>query len=240
MRQGTRNREREGVIVSALRMIAILTASLVMSDYAVAAANPVQEARALDGKILCRSRSDWLITETSGPCSGFTAPSKLAVGEAFIANGKTRTIAVIEATQMEKDYKDDKIDIKKGEWYCVAGETVADLDIEHNKNALWLYIPKCEPISATPVGPVQIFTLAEFLKLPDGLQAVFVGGLIEGVAFVSYGYSLPDHEAWTACVRQKSIGDTAADVVAFIKKTPGFNESIASALAQVIGKRCKH
>src|ERR1700730_11195488 len=227
MRQGIRNRESKGVIVSALRMIAILTASLVMSDYAVAADFPVQEARALDGNTLCRAHSNWLITEVSGPCSGFTPPSKLAVGEAFVANGKTRTIAVITATQREKDYKDDKIDAKKGEWYCVAGETVADLDIEHNKNALWLYVPKCEPVSPKLVGPVQIFTLAEFLKLPDGLQAGFVGGLIEGVAFVSYGYSLPDHEAWTACVRQKSIGDTAADVVAFIQQAPGFNESIA-------------
>jgi hypothetical protein len=142
-------------------------------------------------------------------------------------------------TLPEKDYKDDKIDAKKGEWYCVAGETVADLDIEHNKNALWLYIPKCEPVPK-PVGPVQTFTLAEFLKLPDGLQAVFVGGLIEGMAFISYGYSLPDHEAWTACVRQKSIGDTAVDVVAFLRQNPGFNESIASAFAQTIGKRCKH
>jgi hypothetical protein len=227
-------------MVSALRMIAILTTSFVMSDYAVAAANSVQEARPLDGKILCRSRSDWFITESSGPCSGFTPPSKLAVGESFVANGKTRTIAVIEATQMEKDYKDDKIETKKGEWYCVAGETVADLDIEHNKNALWLYVPKCEPISANPVGPVQILTPAEFLKFPDGLQAVFVGGIIEGMAYVSYGYSLPSHEAWTACVRLKSVGDTTADVVAFLKQDPAFNESIASAFAHVIGKRCKH
>jgi hypothetical protein len=228
------------VIVSALRMIAILTASLVLSDRAVAADFPVQEARAVDGNTLCRAHSNWLITEVSGPCSGFTPPSKLAVGEAFVANGKTRTIAVITATQREKDYKDDKIDAKKGEWYCVAGETVADLDIEHNKNALWLYVPKCEPVSPKLVGPVQIFTLAEFLKLPDGLQAVFIGGLIEGMAFISYGYSLPDHEAWTACVRQKTIGDTVADVVAFLKQDPGFNESIASAFAKVIGKRCKH
>jgi hypothetical protein len=91
-----------------------------------------------------------------------------------------------------------------------------------------------------PVGPVQIFTPTEFLKLPDGVQAVFVGGLIEGIAFVSYGYSLPDHEAWTECVRRKSIGDTAADVVTFIQKNPAFKETIASAFAQIIGKRCKH
>ncbi len=91
-----------------------------------------------------------------------------------------------------------------------------------------------------PVGPLHIFTPEEFLKLPDGLQAVFVGGLIEGMSFVTYGYSLPDHEAWTACVRRKSIGDTAADVVAYLQQNPGFNESIASAFAHVIGKRCKH
>jgi hypothetical protein len=60
------------------------------------------------------------------------------------------------------------------------------------------------------------------------------------MAFVSYGYSLPSHDARTACVRQKNIGETAADVVAFLKDHPDFNESIASAFAQVIGKRCKH
>lgn len=91
-----------------------------------------------------------------------------------------------------------------------------------------------------PVGPAQIFTPDEFLKLPDGVQAVFVGGLIEGMAFVSYGYSLPSHAAWTACVRQKSIGDTVAEVVAFLKENPGFDESVATAFAKVIGKRCKH
>ena len=90
------------------------------------------------------------------------------------------------------------------------------------------------------VGPMQIFTPAEFLKLSDALQAAFVGGLIEGIAFVSYGYSLSSHDAWTVCVRQKNIGDTAADIVSFLKERPDFNESIASAFAQVIGKRCKH
>ena len=93
---------------------------------------------------------------------------------------------------------------------------------------------------AKPVGPMHIFTTEEFLKLPDGLQAVFVGGLIEGMSFITYGYSLPDHEAWTACVRRKSIGDTAADVVAYLQQNPGFTESIASAFAHTIGKRCKH
>jgi hypothetical protein len=73
------------------------------------------------------------------------------------------------------------------------------------------------PAAADTVGPVQIFTPSEFSTLSSDDQAVFVGGLIEGMAFVSYGYSLASHDAWSACVQQKTIGDTTADVVAFLK-----------------------
>jgi hypothetical protein len=37
-----------------------------------------------------------------------------------------------------------------------------------------------------------------------------------------------------------AIGETAADVAAFLKDHPDFNESIGSAFARVIGKRWKH
>jgi hypothetical protein len=91
-----------------------------------------------------------------------------------------------------------------------------------------------------PVGPVEVLTTDEFLKLDQHLQAVFVGGIIEGLSFFAYGYSIPDYPAWAACARSKNLGDTTADVVAFVRETTNFDEGIASAVAQVIGKRCKH
>jgi hypothetical protein len=115
----------------------------------IAADSPVREVRALDGKILCLAHHELIVTESSGPCDGYTPPLKVAVGESFSADGKKRTIGVIQATQMDKDFKDTGIDIKKGEWFCVAAETDADLDVEHNSSALWLYIPKCQPLSET-------------------------------------------------------------------------------------------
>jgi len=91
-----------------------------------------------------------------------------------------------------------------------------------------------------PTGMVETLTVAEYLQLPENAQAVFVGGLIEGMAFVMYGYSIPDYAKWSACVRSQSLGATAKDVVNFIHERPNFNESIASALAQTFGQRCKH
>jgi hypothetical protein len=134
----------------------------------------------------------------------------------------------------------------RGQWGCQAGRSKYEIEhaVEENgsKNFDYIYIAPVaiDESGSKTVGPVQSLTPAEFLKLPDDFRALYVGGLIEGMAFISYGYSLPDHEEWTACVRQKSIGDTTDDVVSFLKGHPDFNESIASALAQVMGKRCKH
>jgi len=86
---------------------------------------------------------------------------------------------------------------------------------------------------------IQIMSPAEFLKLPDSIQSMFIGGLLEGMAFTAYGMSWPDYPRWTECVRTKSLGDTTKEVVAFLKQEPGFQEGVASALAQALGKRCR-
>jgi hypothetical protein len=207
--------------------------------YSFAADHPVQEVRAIDSKILCFAHRNFIVTESSGPCDGYTPPSKVGVGQSFVANGKKRTIGVIQATQMDKDFKTDAIDIKKGDWYCVAAETEADLDLEHNASALWLFVPKCEPLSQG-AGLLQPVPVTEFLKLPEDLQTLYMGGLIEGMAFVSYGNSEVSYPAWVSCVRSKTLGDTTRDVVTFIKQQPNFNEGVGSALAQTLGRRCKH
>jgi hypothetical protein len=218
------------------RHVALAALFLVISGAAFAAVNPVSEVRALDGKILCFAHHSLIVSESSGPCDGYTPPAKVQVGQSFVANGKKRKIAVIQATQMDEDFRGGAIDLKKGDWYCVAGETEADLDLEHNTSALWLFVPKCEP----RVGLLQPFPVDDFLKLPSDLQALYVGGLIEGMAFVSYSNSDASYPAWVSCVRTKTLGDTTKDVVMFIRQQPGFNEGVGSALAQTLGRQCKH
>ena len=78
-------------------------------------------ATALDGKVECHANTNWLITTTSGPCDTFTPPAKVALGESFSANGTTRRIGVIVASQAEKDMLDYGLDVKKGEWDLCCG-----------------------------------------------------------------------------------------------------------------------
>jgi hypothetical protein len=221
------------------RLIALGALFFVISGAAFAADNPVREVRAVDGEILCFAHRNLAATESSGPCDGYTAPSKVEVGLSFFANGKKRTIGVIQATQMDEDFRGGVIDLKKGDWYCVAGETEADLDFEHSANALWLFVPKCEPLSQG-AGLLQLLPVTDFLKLPGDLQALYVGGLIDGMAFVSYGNSDASYLAWVSCVRSKTLGDTTKDVVTFIQQQPSFSEGVGSALAQTLERRCKH
>jgi hypothetical protein len=93
--------------------------------------------------------------------------------------------------------------------------------------------------SADETKPVQGLTATEFLKLPEDFQAVYIGGIIEGEAFIAYNYSMPNYSAWVACVRSRSFGDTTADVVAFLRAEPNFNGTVAYALAKTFGNRCK-
>jgi hypothetical protein len=62
------------------------------------------------------------------PCDGFTPPPKVAIGEKFIADGKTRQIGVILANEAEKDMQ--AYGLKKGEWICVAAETLEDIPVD--------------------------------------------------------------------------------------------------------------
>ena len=101
-----------------LLAIAAITpsASLIAEDFRV------KSAAALDGKVQCFAHtSDW-VTASTGPCDSFTSPPKVALGERFTANGDERQIGVIVATQAEEDMHENGLDIRKGEWTCVAAE----------------------------------------------------------------------------------------------------------------------
>ena len=89
----------------------------------------VQSVVAIDGKVNCLKMK----TGATSPCEGFTPPPKLAVGETFSADGKTQQIGIIRAAQV------------KGDWICVAAETLADIPVDKSRDRTWLTIMKCQP-----------------------------------------------------------------------------------------------
>jgi len=107
------------------------------------------------------------------------------------------------------------------------------------RSAIAAESPPLTPTSEQ-VGVVQPISVTEFLKLDEDIQAVYVGGLMEGMAFISYGISEGSYPQWVKCVRSKTLGETTEDVVAFIRQEPNFSEGVSSALAQTLGRRCKH
>jgi hypothetical protein len=89
----------------------------------------VQSVVAIDGKVVCSQ----IKTGATRPCEEFTPPPKVAVGETFSADGKTRQIGVIRAAQV------------KGNWICVAAETPEDIPVDKSRDRTWLAILKCKP-----------------------------------------------------------------------------------------------
>ena len=89
----------------------------------------VQSVVAIDGKVVCSQMK----TGATRPCEEFTPPPKVAVGETFSADGKTRQIGIIRAAQV------------KGAWICVAAETLEDIPVDKSRDRMWLAILKCKP-----------------------------------------------------------------------------------------------
>jgi hypothetical protein len=85
---------------------------------------------------------------------------------------------------------------------------------------------------------LQTLTAEQFLQLTEDFQALYVGGLIEGMAFIQYGYSMTDYPTWVSCVRQKALGETTQQVADFLKQNPSFNEGVSTALAKTLSSRC--
>ena len=126
-----------------LLAIAAITpsASLIAEDFRV------KSAAALDGKVQCFAHTSEWVTASTGPCESFTSPPKVALGERFTANGNERQIGVIVATQAEEDMHENGLDVRKGEWTCVAAETLENIPSDENQsqNLTWLFIPRCQP-----------------------------------------------------------------------------------------------
>jgi hypothetical protein len=123
-----------------VKALGVLVSGVIAADYSA------QEVQAIDTVIVCYSYRDWLVTTVTGPCSDFKAPALIAVGQTFSARGSTHVINVIVATQVEKDYTDEKVSMKKGEWYCRAAESPSDLKEGSAWTRIWLLVPRCLPV----------------------------------------------------------------------------------------------
>ena len=131
----------------AFRVLLTTTAFLVASkSIAIAGDVRAEAVAAIDGKVKCLSHRNWLITTVSGPCKTFTPPATVALGETFMADGEARQIGVIIANQADKDMLTHGMDIRKGEWTCVAAETLENIPSDEERDRTWLYIRKCEPL----------------------------------------------------------------------------------------------
>lgn len=168
----------------------------------------VQEARAMDGKIKCFSHRDLIVTTSSVPCDGYTAPDKVAVGETFSVSGRTYKIGVIRATQAEQDMLTYGMDIKKGEWTCVAAENLENFPSDAARNRNWLYIRKCQPgtIGATStVMPLHVITPSFWSQMSEREQNIYVTGVLETLSFDLYAASNPDLKTLVECVAQEGV-----------------------------------
>ncbi len=86
--------------------------------------------------------------------------------------------------------------------------------------------------------PLETLKTSVFLKLPSDLQAIYIGGVLDGMSYVSYGTQDPKLRAWTNCVRTKSLGESTEEVVRWL--TEHEEERwwpVPWAVAKVIGMR---
>jgi hypothetical protein len=125
----------------------LVPVSLLLAMAAYGETFKANRVEALDGIIKCNWARDRLVTVISGPCEDYTPPSHVRVGATFQANGKSKTINVIFADQVEKDMP--SVGLRAGEWICTAAESSKDIPHTSEKSdhtGTWLYIPKCKPL----------------------------------------------------------------------------------------------
>jgi hypothetical protein len=117
---------------------------------AACAPDPIEGTRpseviALDGDVKCLSYAGWYITSVTGPCEGYTPPSRVALGEQFTERGIRRTINLIVASEVMEDFSYGEFSFKQGDWYCSAAEQEADLGRTASRRT-WLYIARCQVV----------------------------------------------------------------------------------------------
>lgn len=130
-----------------MRIIVACALALTLATSAAARDVRVQWVEAVNNNVQCKTYKNGWLTSSTGPCSDFKRPDTIAIGQAFSADGASHIIHVIMATQAEVDYTDSNLTIKRGQWYCAAAESSADLDMDSKANQrTWLFIPACIPV----------------------------------------------------------------------------------------------
>ena len=107
----------------------------------------VTRVETIDGNMRCLWARDRLVTVISGPCDNFVPPRQVRIGETFQANGKTKTINVIQADRVSKDLP--TLGLKAGDVTCTAAESAANIPSGSGKRehtGTWLYIAKCKAV----------------------------------------------------------------------------------------------
>lgn len=79
---------------------------------------------------------------------------------------------------------------------------------------------------------------ADFMNFSENSQVIYVAGILEGMSLMGYKPTAA-YRRWTDCVRSKTLGETTREVVALIRQNPNYQDSIAAAVSQTLGKRCK-
>jgi len=78
----------------------------------------------------------------------------------------------------------------------------------------------------------------DFMSFSENSQVIYVAGILEGMAMMGYKPT-PAYRKWADCVRSKTLGETTKEVVALIRQSPNYQDSIAGAVSQTLGRRCK-
>lgn len=100
------------------------------------------QAVSLSGTTKCNVFTIGWIINTTGPCRDADLPRIIAIGSAFAEGGKQHRVNFIKATVIKSDFPE--MQMKAGDWMCVAGESKDDIDPDSNKSRrVWLVIPQC-------------------------------------------------------------------------------------------------
>jgi hypothetical protein len=91
-------------------------------------------------------------------------------------------------------------------------------------------------------GTLETVSVADFLKLPDDLQAIYVAGILDGMSYVIFNYQLSEPDKWAECVRLRTLDETLNEVLAYLKNNPSeASYPLPWAVARTIGQRsCLH
>jgi hypothetical protein len=125
------------VLVATALAVSLAIGGTNAKDFRVSEIRPI-------GQVKCNFHNQDSALLATKPCSDFKPPAKVAVGEPFSAEGLHRVIRFIVANQAEEGYELPNWSIKKGEYFCLAAETVDDLGAGQ-PHRIWLFIARCIP-----------------------------------------------------------------------------------------------